>query len=235
MSRVGFVVAITLASIVAIALPGRTHAALLDTSFGGASFKDTSLGGTTSAARPELAGTVLEDVEQAFSVPALNISGNVLSRVVREDGTGTLDFYWRVTVDPTSTGGGVRAFRLSDFGFGNITDGDWRQDSSGTAAARTARVFNPTSYPSGSVNFIFNDPIVLPGDPASNLNGSHSFFLHTSATHYAMTANYDLLVGQNETLTSIFHTFRPSEVPEPAAALLAVFGIAWASLVRKGR
>jgi hypothetical protein len=75
---------------------------------------DTSLGGTTSAARPELAGTVLEDDVQTFSF--LGITGTVQNRVVREDVSGTLDFYWRIKVDEGVPGvaapGAISAFRL---------------------------------------------------------------------------------------------------------------------------
>lgn len=223
----------------AIGMPRMAEAAPLDTVFGGAPFKDTSLPGTTSGLRPELAGLVIEDVSQPFSKPELNISGNVQSRVVRETASGTLDFVWRITVDPTSTGGGVSAFRLSDFGFSNITDGDWRVDSLGSVHPRTARVFNPAADPAtagGSVSFIFIDPIVLPGDPASDLNGSHTFFLRTTATNYAMTAMYDLLVGANGAPTAIsYSTFAPAEVPEPTTAFIAFLGLAFASAVRKSR
>src|SRR5258708_2891493 len=60
----------------------------------------TTLNGTTSAARPELAGTVLADVQDRFSLDGLN--GTVESRVVRENGAGTLDFYWAVSVDAST-------------------------------------------------------------------------------------------------------------------------------------
>ena len=233
MSRIGTASVTAVAVVFAFAFPQLSHAVLLDTAFGGAQFKDTSLGGTTVAARPELVGAVVADVSQPFSVPALNIAGNVQSRVVRETVAGTLDFYWRVTVDQTSTGGGVAAFRLTDFGFSNITDGDWTQDSIGSSVPRTARVFNPTGFPTGSVNFLFSDPIVLPGNPASNLNGSHFFFLHTAATQYSMSATYDLIVGANQTLSPLFPTFAPAQVPEPTATLLALLGLAGSASVRR--
>lgn len=237
MSRFRIVGWIAAAVSVAVTIPQMAGAAPLDVAFGGAPFKDTSLGGTTSGLRPELAGLVLEDVSQPFSVPSLNISGNVQSRVVRETAAGTLDFIWRITVDPTSTGGGVGAFRLTDFGFSNLTDGDWRVDSLGSVHPRVARVFNPANpvHAAGSINFLFFDPAVLPGDPNSDLNGSHTFFLHTSATNYAQTANYDLLVGANETLSGIFTTFAPSVVPEPTTAFIAILGLMLVSAIRLRR
>lgn len=207
------------------------HALLLNKSFSGEPFLDTTLTGTTNAARPELSGIVLADIVQPFSVPALNISGNVQSRVAKEDGTGTLDFYWHVTVDRASTGGAVSAFRLIDFGYDDIVDGDYRVDSVGTATTPTARVFNPASAPNGAINFLFSNPGVLPGDPNSDANGSHFFFLHTDATTYAQTASYDLLVGANQTLTDIFSTFAPT--PEPSCLTLAAVGAA--ALLRRRR
>ena len=206
-----------------IAAAAPAHAVLLDKGFGAGQFLDTSLGGTTSALRPELAGLVLEDVITPFSFGALNITGTVQNRVVRETGAGTLDFYWRIKVDPTSTGGAVSAFRLTDFGYDNIVDADWRVDGLGSAAPFVGRVFNPASRPSGSINFLFTDPAVMPADPADPLGGSRFFFLHTDATHYAKTALYDLLGGPNETLSPTFSTFAP--VPEPSSFVLMAVGL----------
>jgi hypothetical protein len=199
-------------------------------------YLDTTLSGTTLAARSELAGVVLEDTIQSFSFGALNISGTVQNRVVREDGTGTLDFYWRVQVDPSSTGGGISAFRLGNFGFSSLTDADWRIDGLGTVAATTARLFNPVGHPAGDINFLF-DPSVGPGNPATGDGGSRFFFLHTDAKSYAMTAQYDLLGGQSATLSGLFSTYAPA-VPEPSPAAMLALGLAalgWLRLRRSSQ
>ena len=63
--------------------------------------------GTTSAARPVLAGTVLQDVVQTFTITDPNgrqIKGTIQDRVVRETSTGTLDFYYRIMNDSSSRG-----------------------------------------------------------------------------------------------------------------------------------
>lgn len=221
----------TAALLVAVSAPA--HAVILDKGFVAQPFIDTSLGGTTSAARPELAGTVLEDVITPFSFGALNISGTVQNRVVRETGTGTLDFYWRILVDPTSTGGGVGAFRLINFGYDSITDADWRQDGLGSSAPFVARVFNPAGNPGGAINFLFTGPPVLPGDPALDDTGSRFFFLHTGATDYAKIANYDLLGGPNQALSREFQTFAP--VPEPSTYVLMVLGLSVAGFAVRRR
>jgi hypothetical protein len=192
-------------------------------------FLDTALPGTTLAARPELAGTVLQDVITPFSFGALNIFGTVQNRVVREDGTGTLDFYWRILVDPASTGGGIGAFRLIDFGYSNLTDADWRIDGLGANGPEIGRLFNPATHPEGAINFLF-DPAV-----AAGADGSNFFFLHTSATNYALTANYDLLGGPNQTLSGVFQTFAPSAVPEPSVLAMLGLGLAAIGVAKRRR
>ena len=192
-------------------------AAPLNTSFGGNPFADTTLSGTTVAARPELAGTVLSDVLTPFTLGA--VSGEVQNRVVRETASGTLDFYWRVILDPSSTAGGITALRVADFGYASITDADYRIDGLGSDVVATARLFNPVVHPSGDINFLFASP--LPATESSNF-----FFLHTDATNYALTAFYDM-IGPGDQITTTFATFAPAAaVPEPAPAALLAMGVA---------
>jgi hypothetical protein len=201
------------------------HATSLTQPVSPANFADTALSGTTSAARPELAGTVLQDVLTPFSFNG--VSGTVQNRVVKENGTGTLDFYWKVDVDASSTGTGVGAFRLIDFDAGKLTDGDWRIDGLGTVAPTTARVFNSASYPSGAINFLFDNAVTAGTE-------SRFFFLHTDATSYAMTGHYDMLTAGSQQLSSVYATFAPSAVPEPSSWALTLAGMAAVSaLLRK--
>lgn len=208
--------AVALAALCLVA--AQAQAVPLNNAFVGQNFLDTALPGTTAAARPELAGLVLADDVQSFSFAGA--SGSVQSRVVRETGTGTLDFYWRINLDDAATNG-ISAFRLTNFGFADITDADWRIDGLGNVAPSLARLFNPTGQPAGSVNFIF-DPTLEPLARASQ--GSYFFFLHTSATNFARTAQFDLLNSPEQALSGQMSTFAPA-VPEPGTAALALLGL----------
>jgi len=190
-------------------------AAPLNNGFSGQNFLDTPLAGTTAAARPELAGLVVADTDTPFSVGG--VTGFVQNRVVREFGTGTLDFYWRVELDPATNGNaGITAFRLDDFGYGDLTDADYRIDGSGSVPASTARLFNPGSYPQGDINFLFGTAI----EPGQS---SQFFFLHTDAVMFAMTADYDFVTGADG-IGGGGPTYAPA-VPEPAPAVLLALGV----------
>jgi hypothetical protein len=172
---------------------------------------ETSLPGTSATLRPELAGTVLEDVIQPYAFAGR--SGTVQNRVVRSDVDGTLDFYWRIVPtpnpipDPTTQNGRIFAFRVT--GFGNYhLDGDWRADDLGNVPPHVAYYFG-----GGSVNFLF-DPGVHAGE------GSRFFFLDTQAIAYAKVGQYDLLGGPSGLISPLFNTFVP--VPEPTASVIMV-------------
>jgi len=201
------------AALALAAVAPQAGATPLNTAFGGGNFADTPLTGTRAVDRPELAGLVLADVDKAFTVGG--ISGVVQNRVVRETSTGTLDFYWRIILDPTTSANGVSALRVIDFGVDNLTDADYRIDGLGDVDPTIARLFNPAAYPTGALNFIF-------GDPVGNGDGSQFFFLHTGAHQYAETAAYDLLDASG-TLSGIYSTFAPA-VPEPSSTALFALG-----------
>lgn len=205
--------ALTLAA--GLVAQGAAHAVSLTQPVSPAPFADTLLSGTTAAARSELAGTVLEDVITPFSFSG--VSGTVQNRVVRETGSGTLDFYWKINVDPSTSATGVSAFRLIDFGYNNIKDADWRIDGLGTAAPGTGRLFNETGSPTGAINFLFSG--VNPGAQ------SRFFFLHTDATDYAKSAKFDLLTTGSQNLSGTYATFAPSAVPEPSSYAMTGLGL----------
>ena len=118
---------------------GRNAAAVAVTSGGG----PVAQPGTTLAADGALAGTVLEDVLTAWSSPDdpkygfPGAQGELQSRVVRETSTGTLDFYWRITVDGVSYPNDVpdtltiSGLALGNFLTGTAFDANYRIDGLG--------------------------------------------------------------------------------------------------------
>lgn len=184
---------------------------------------DTALAGTTAAARPELGGVVEADVltPYAFSGLGFSLSGVVQNRVVRSSLDGTLDFYWRIVPDPSSTTS-IVALRVGGFD-GFALDGDFRLDSVGTVGPDIARNFG-----GGFVNFLFSEGV-------GATDSSFFFFLDTQATAFAAIGQYDLLCGPLGCISPAFTTFAPIvsvPVPETAIWLLMVLGLGGLLLVR---
>src|SRR4028118_626093 len=86
---------LTLALMSAASLGGMVNAYAVPLASGASQ----NLSGTTVAARPELAGTVLIDRVRPFSMlnsSGAKISGTFQDRVVRRTSTGTLEFSFRI-------------------------------------------------------------------------------------------------------------------------------------------
>ena len=92
-----------------------------------------ALPGTTVAAEPQLAGTVLVDDLIPFSFSAGsglgNITGEVQQRIVRSSVDGTVDFYWRVVNDANSAAS-ISSFRVGHF-VSPEYNANWRIDGVG--------------------------------------------------------------------------------------------------------
>jgi len=174
-----------------------------------------TLGGTTVAAEPQLAGVVLQDELTAFSFSAYGgiVSGTVQSRVVRSSVDGTIDFYWRVLNDANSSGA-IQDLRLGNF----VTpeyNANWRIDGLGDKAPSAAFLFGPPR-PDGYINFRFYETSSTePGAGLAPGQSSNFIFMDTTATSYAKTAVYDLTNFGQTQISSSFATFAPA-VPEPS-------------------
>ena len=127
------------------------------------------------------------------------LSATVGNRVVGESVSGTLDFSWRIPVDPASTGG-LDTFHLGDFSYSHPTDADWRVGALGSAAPDSARLFTPLVHPEGAIP-------IPPGT-----NASRFLVLNTNATAH-------------ETPSGTLSTSTPAE-PEPSSMLLLGLGLA---------
>jgi hypothetical protein len=176
-----------------------------------------ALSGTTSALRPELAGTIIEDRVRPFSLTLPTgglITGSIQDRVVRQDGAGTLDFYWRVLSD-TSSAGDLAYFRIGNFVPNPyVFDANYRTDGSGDVPASAAFLFGGVHAGQGYVNFAVT---ISPGQ------SSLFMFLSTSATEYGDVAAMDVATPGTTEASNLLSTFAPALVPEPSA--LALFGL----------
>jgi hypothetical protein len=171
---------------------------------------DLPLTGTTSAAEPHLAGTVIEDETLPFTITLVSggqITGTIQHRVVRSEVDNTLDFYWRITSSANSAAD-LSRFRLGGF-VSDLYNINYRTDGLFDRAFESAFRF-PIPIES-SVNFRFTDLRLAPGESSAFV------FIDTRHTEYARTAIMDLLTSAELPGNSdIFTTFSPV-IPAPGA------------------
>jgi hypothetical protein len=126
------------------------------------------LHGTTVADRPDLAGTVLVDQLRPFEGienTGKRFKGTLQDRVVQRSISGTLDFYYRIALDSTSTASISRIVRK---GFEEVSTGtrdvNWRIDGVGTVGPSLAyrqetccieTIFEPALRPGESSRLVF--------------------------------------------------------------------------------
>ena len=162
--------------------------------------------GTTHEARPELGGQVLQDTIRPFSVDLGGgnfTSGMIQDRVVRETGSGTLDFSYRIVNDVSSGGSLDFVTRNSFAGFG--TDVDFRTDGSGTIGPDQAS--RNAAGDEVLIDF-FSTNLLFPGAE------SFFFFVKTDATDFDENGTGSLAFSSNlGGGTFDFDTFQPVMKP----------------------
>jgi hypothetical protein len=191
--------------------------------------------GTTEAAEPWLAGTVIVDEMIPFSfssgvVGAGDITGTVQQRVVRAV-DGTLDFYWKINNDANSPAA-IGSFRLSNF-VSPEYNANWRSDGLGDKAPDEAHRF--TGVKDSFVNFHFNVFSTAPGDGLLPGHSSYFVFLDTTATNYAKTATYDLTNMAQNPISGQYAAYSPAPVPEPETYAMMLAGLGMLGFAAKRR
>ena len=170
--------------------------------------------GTTAAARPELAGTVILDEVNSFTgVDALGntlYTGDLQVRIVRETVSGTLDFYYRIISNDASSLDAIMRTTHTNFA-GWTTDVDYRIDGLAIGGVGPASANRNVSGSTVGFNF---DGGLQPGDE------SLFYFIKTTATNYTLGSTV-LIDGGIASVQS----YAPTIVPVPAAAWLLGSGL----------
>ncbi len=163
-----------------------------------------ALSGTTVAAEPQLAGAILEDDLIPFSFKG--ITGTYQQRVVRSSVDNTIDFYWRITNDKTSTDTLTQFHYLekevNDYGV--TYNVGWRTD--GTAGEVTpvkVTRFANSALAQGGARFDFfkSDNEILEGAGIKPGQSTPFFFIDTNKTNYEKTAQSQVsrvFIGSSE-------------------------------------
>ncbi len=163
-----------------------------------------TLSGTTVAARPELAGTVLEDRVREFSFTnssGATIRGTFQDRVVKRTSSGLLEFSFRIKNDSTSAGNIVVVNRQNYSGFAPV-DVDYRLDGLGTVGASSAAHGGGAN---ARIKFDFFASPILPGKE------SRFHFIGTNATSY--NENGKVGLQSNNGGYTTFKVFSPNLPP----------------------
>ena len=191
--------------------------------------------GTSSAAEPHLAGTIIEDRSDAFTMVTEHgiVSGSIQSRVIRAV-DGTVDFYWRVFSDANSQDD-IGFFRLGEEVTTNYRV-NWRNDGLGDVSPLSAHRFTGAQSSYFNFNFGRQDTSGAPIGLGRDMS-SYFMFLDTDAVDYAMTGIMDVANLESTHLSNLLATFAPSykasEVPEPGS--LALAGLALGLMTRRRR
>lgn len=177
------------------------------------------VGATTVAEEPDLAGTVLADRLQPFTINGAGggvLTGNIQERVVRSDDTGFLHFHHRVifdTIGGFEPGSYIEWLDLDPAATGDPLAVGRRSDGLGSS---TSSLYNLAA--AGQSQFDFN---LLDLDPGNAGFSTQFHYLKTNATNYALTGQLRLsgfeFIGFNAEAisTAWLPTWAPAPSPRP--------------------
>ena len=196
--------------------------------------------GTTNAADPDLAGTVINDnlIDVLFGSGFFIASYKVQNRVVRSNNLGTLAFYPRIR-DPLNLGFAERleviGFRLTGYAEATLTDVDFRTDGSGDKGPSSVS----RSLDGDTLTFRYEDPLINDAFNPPGVRDTSLFpLLKTEQKWYRKTGTLTIFAraagsDPDDPLESVTISgiAVPTVVPLPASALLLVGGIAGLGLM----
>ena len=146
-----------------------------------------ALGGTTYAARPELGGVVVRDALLPLDVhdSAGNpiFKGTLQDRVVKENVSGTLDFYQTLRADPSMPTPAILDFVRRISFAGTTTDVDYRTDGLGQPSLHPAVAKRPSA---AEVDFEYGNGLISAGQQTL------FYFVKTNATSFDVNGKTEL-------------------------------------------
>ena len=150
-----------------------------------------ALGGTTYAARPELGGVVVRDalipVNLTDSGGHVVFQGALQDRVVKENVSGTLDFYQTLRSDAAMPNPALLEFVRRWSFAGSSTDVDYRTDGLGAPSVHPYLAQHPTP---DLVSFVFGqNGYITPGEQTL------FYFVKTNATSFDVDGKTELAFG----------------------------------------
>ena len=187
-----------------------------------ASASPLSVGGTvlTPGTTPLGAGTVLTNATMAFAgttvLGVTNFTGTLQLQVVKETGSGTLDFYFQIFNDSSSLDAIDRLTTGNYTGF--ATDVDWTNNATIGVASTFANRATADTVGFSFVGAPFGNGLILPGTNSAVL------FIKTDATQFTQ-GTVQLI---NDATANVL-AFAP--VPEPSTGALVALGTAFAVLL----
>jgi hypothetical protein len=185
-----------------------------------------AFGDCTGTAVPS---TLLASMSVPFTTSTSFDSGTLISAVYREDGSGTLDFYYQVVLNSTSTACGTAnqpacdpIARETNVDFNN--GGTWttwaatRGDAVGPFSAGTVFPMTADRNAAGNV-FAFS---FAPPDGAKIQPGQTSAILIVSTDAKSYTSGFSSVIDGGVTTVG---SFEPAAVPEPISFALVGGGL----------